>query len=110
MFVFFTDLASQVLATGIGGLLPVPVDRRRGLVLISKAMINLVNDVEFGKKVRLHFNVSCCWIFISFLFQESFMSVLEEPLRKPGVAKLQSFFDKLRRRIVCIIFFFTFPC
>jgi hypothetical protein len=38
-------------------------------------MINLVNDVEFGKK-------------------ESFMSILEEPLRKSGSIKLHLFFDR----------------
>lgn len=63
-----------VMATGLPGSV-IPAERRRGLVLISKAMINLVNDVEFGKK-------------------EPFMSVLEEPLRKPGIEKIHLFLDK----------------
>lgn len=54
----------------------VPADRRRGLVLISKVIINLVNDVEFGKK-------------------EDFMAPLEKLMRESGRAKLSLFFDKV---------------
>ncbi len=67
-----------VIAANMAGMAPVPPERRRGLVLISKAIINLVNDVEFGKK-------------------EAFMAVLEEPLRQSGMAKLRTFFDEACR-------------
>jgi hypothetical protein len=63
-----------VIAANMAGLAPVPPERRRGLVLISKALINLVNDVEFGKK-------------------EPYMTPLEGPLRQTGTAKLHAFFD-----------------
>jgi hypothetical protein len=77
-----------VLAAGIPGAASVPVERRRGLVLISKAMINLVNDVEFGKK-------------------EPFMAVLEEVL--VCVFVFETFPPPLLLNEFCVLFFKIAP-
>ena len=58
------------------GLPTVPAKRRRGLVLVSKVLINLVNDVEFGKK-------------------EPYMAPFEQSLRADGLALLSSYFDRV---------------
>ena len=79
-FLMLRFLCPALASPENAGLVSPPADRKRGLILLSKVVINLSNGVELGKK-------------------EAFMAPLD-PLLDGARGKLQTFYDAIAETFV----------